>query len=107
MLQSYYAASTIPLYSLALQTYVGIPHLPLPDDESLRRMKGFARLKSLSEAVLSSFGKEANLSLLSVLIHGQRGVGKKTIAERVATRLGLHFFEVACSWKSLMKGELL
>jgi peroxin-6 len=107
MLQSYYAASTIPLYSLALQSYLGIPHLPIPDDESLRRMKGFMRLKSLSEAVLSSFGKEANLSLLSVLIHGARGVGKKTIAEWVATRLGLHFFEVACFWKSLMKGELL
>jgi Holliday junction resolvasome RuvABC ATP-dependent DNA helicase subunit len=58
-------------------------------------MKGYARLKSLAEATLSSFGREANLLLLSILIHGQRGVGKKTIAEWVATRLGLHYFEVA------------
>jgi hypothetical protein len=98
MLQSYYAASTVPLHSMALQSYMGIPHLPIPDDEGLRRMKGYTRLKALAEAILSPFGREANLALLSVLIHGQRGVGKKTIAEWVATRLGLHFFEVVPSF---------
>ena len=99
MLQSFYASSLIPLHSLALFSYLGIPHLPIPLDESLRRMKGFVRLKSLAEAMLSPFGREANLALLSVLIHGQRGVGKKTIAEWVATRLGLHYFEVFLSLK--------
>jgi MoxR-like ATPase len=82
---------------MALLSYLGIPHLPIPPDESLWRMKGFSRLKSLTEATLSPFGREANLALLSVLIHGQRGVGKKTIAEWVATRLGLHYFEVKVS----------
>lgn len=94
MLQSFYAAGRIPLHSNALQSYLGIPYLPIPDDGSLKRMKGFSRLKVLAEAMLSPMGREANLALLSVLIHGQRGVGKKTIAEWVATRLGLHFFEV-------------
>lgn len=94
MLQSFYVASRIPLHSNALQSYLGIPHLPIPDDASLKRMKGFSRLKVLAEAMLSPMGREANLALLSVLIHGQRGVGKKTIAEWVAIRLGLHFFEV-------------
>ena len=97
MLQSFYASSLIPLHSMALLSYLGIPHLPIPPDESLRRMKGFSRLKSLAEAMFSPFGREANLALLSVLIHGQRGVGKKTIAEWVATRLGLHYFEVKVS----------
>lgn len=94
MLQSFYANALIPLKSMALQSYLGIPHLPLPKDETLRRMKGFGRLKALAEAMLSRFGREADIGLLSVLIHGQRGVGKKTVAERVAARLGLHFFEV-------------
>jgi len=97
MLQSFYAASRIPLHSNVLQSYLGIPHLPIPDDSSLKRMKGFSRLKALAEAMLSPMGREANLALLSVLIHGQRGVGKKTIAEWVAIRLGLHFFEVFTS----------
>jgi hypothetical protein len=97
MLQSFYVSSLIPLHSLALLSYLGIPHLPIPPDESLRRMRGFMRLKVLAEAMLSPFGREANLALLSVLIHGQRGVGKKTIAEWVASRLGLHYFEVNSS----------
>jgi len=94
MLQSFYAASLVPLRSLVLQSYVGIPHLPVPEEEGLRRMRGFMRLFRLAEAMLSPFGREANLALLSVLVHGQRGVGKKTIAEWVATNLGLHYFEV-------------
>lgn len=96
MLQSFYASSTIPLKSMALHSYLGMPHLPIPDEEGLKRMKGYLRLKALSEAMLSPFGREANLSMLSVLVHGQRGVGKKTIVEWVATTLGLHFFEVNC-----------
>jgi hypothetical protein len=99
MLQSFYAASRIPLHSNVLQSYLGIPHLPIPDDTGLKRMKGFSRLKVLAQAMLSPMGREANLALLSVLIHGQRGVGKKTIAEWVATRLGLHFFEVPIPYK--------
>ena len=95
MLQSFYTSSLIPLHSMALHSYLGISHLPTPNDESLRRMKAFSRLKSLAEALLSRFGREANLAMLSVLIHGQRGVGKKTIAEWVATKLGLHYFEVS------------
>lgn len=95
MLQSFYAASRIPLHSNVLQSYLRIPHLPLPEDKSLKRMKGFSRLKVLAEAMLSPMGRGANLALLSVLIHGQRGVGKKTIAEWVAARLGLHFYEVS------------
>ena len=94
MLQSFYAPSLVPLKSMALDSYLGMPHLPLPEEESLCRMKGFKRLYSLAEALLSPFGREANFPLLSVLIHGQRGVGKKTITEWVATKLGLHFFEV-------------
>ena len=97
MLQSFYANALIPLKSMALHSYLGIPHLPLPKDETLLRMKGFQRLRALAEAMLSRFGREADIGLLSVLIHGQRGVGKKTVAERVATRLGLHFFEVRTS----------
>lgn len=94
MLQSYYISSLLPLHSMALHSYLGMPHLPFPEDESLLRAEGYKRLASLVEAMLSPFGRKSGLSLLSVLIHGQRGVGKKTIAERVATRLGLHFFEV-------------
>ena len=95
MLQSFYAASLVPLRgSLALHSYLGIPHLPVPEEDALRRMEGFTRLHALAEAMLSPFGREANLALLSVLIHGQRGVGKKTIAEWVAIKLGLHYFEV-------------
>lgn len=104
MLQSFYASSLIPLHSMSLHAYLGIPHLPMPSDEGLRRMKGLTRLRSLAEAMLSSFGKAANLALLSVLIHGQRGVGKKTIVEWVATRLGLHFFEVNTFVSLLMTG---
>jgi SpoVK/Ycf46/Vps4 family AAA+-type ATPase len=94
MLQSFYASTLIPLRSVTLQSYLGIPHLPLPDEEAWKRIKGLSRLTVLAEATVSSFGREANLSLLSVLVHGQRGVGKKTVAEWVATSLGLHFFEV-------------
>src|SRR5208282_420779 len=107
MLQSFYASSLIPLHSMILLSYLGIPHLPIPLDANLRRMKGFVRLKSLAEAMLSPFGREANLALLSVLIHGQRGVGKKTIAEWVATRLGLHYFEVKILLILLMIDQLL
>jgi peroxin-6 len=96
MLQSFYASSTIPLKSMALHSYLGIPHLPISDEEALSRSKGFSRLRALSEAMLSPLGRKANLSMLSVLVHGQRGVGKKTVAEWVATTLGLHFFEVNC-----------
>ena len=94
MLQSFYAASLVPLKSMALHSYLGIPHLPVPEEDALRRMKGFRRLYSLADAMLSPFGRDADLSLLSVLVHGQRGVGKKTIAEWVATKLGLHYIEV-------------
>ena len=108
MLQSFYASSTVPLRSMALHAYLGIPHLPIPGEDGLRRMKGFMRLKALAEAMLSPFGKEANLSMLSVLVHGQRGVGKKTIAEWVATCLGLHFFEVGIPRRmNLTVGQLL
>jgi SpoVK/Ycf46/Vps4 family AAA+-type ATPase len=79
---------------MALHSYLGIPYLPIPSDDSLERMSGYTRLKLLAETTLSPFGREANLNLLSILIHGQRGVGKKTIAEWVAAKLGLHFFEV-------------
>jgi peroxin-6 len=95
MLQSYYSASTIPLTSMGLYSYLGIPHLPVPNDDSLDRIRGYSRLKVLAEATLSTFGRDVNLNLLSILIHGQRGVGKKTMAEWVATRLGLHYFEVS------------
>jgi len=96
MLQSFYASSLIPLHSMALHSYLGIPHLPIPEDNVLTRSKPFSRLNALAGAVLSSHGRNANLSLVSILLHGQRGVGKRTLAEWVSVHLGLHFFEVNC-----------
>lgn len=108
MLQSFYSSSLIPLRSMALHSYLDIPHLPIPNNASLLRIKGYSRLKSLAEAILSPFGQEADLAMLSILIHGQRGVGKRTVAEWVASTLGLHYFEVtSLGLGELIQGQLL
>ncbi|CAG8465584.1 12000_t:CDS:10 [Ambispora gerdemannii] len=55
----------------------------------------YAKLYDLVSSCLDPSASLLNLSC-TVLLHGQRGCGKKTTVEWVSDRLGIHLYEVNC-----------
>ncbi|KAK3822287.1 MAG: P-loop containing nucleoside triphosphate hydrolase protein, partial [Linnemannia elongata] len=71
----------------------GIPAIPALDDASAP--KAFAQLYQLVSSGLHPFSSKLGLNC-TVLLHGARGIGKKTVIDWVADMAGIHVMEVNC-----------
>ncbi|OLL24791.1 Peroxisomal biogenesis factor 6, partial [Neolecta irregularis DAH-3] len=72
--------------------YLGLDRLPIPKHNSVLFNSSFARLRDLVD---SSFSRLSCKSL-SILLHGQRGVGKRSLIDCVSRDLGMNLLEVNC-----------
>ncbi|KAG9287545.1 hypothetical protein G9A89_019606 [Geosiphon pyriformis] len=80
-------------YYLGINSETPIP----PSNESVFTSpeSPYAKLNDLFCSCLDPSASSLNLSC-TVLLHGPRGCGKKTVVEWVAERLGVHVYEVNC-----------
>ncbi|KAF9140740.1 peroxisomal assembly protein [Mortierella sp. GBA39] len=69
------------------------PAIPALDDAS--GPKAFAQLYQLVSSGLHPFSSKLGLNC-TVLLHGARGIGKKTVIDWVADMAGIHVMEVNC-----------
>ncbi|KAF8947368.1 peroxisomal assembly protein [Haplosporangium gracile] len=69
------------------------PAIPALDDASAP--KAFAQLYQLVSSGLHPFSSKLGLNC-TVLLHGARGIGKKTVIDWVADLAGIHVMEVNC-----------
>jgi peroxin-6 len=69
------------------------PAIPPLDDASAP--KAFAQLYQLVSSGLHPFSSKLGLNC-TVLLHGARGIGKKTVIDWVADLAGIHVMEVNC-----------
>ncbi|KAF9086780.1 peroxisomal assembly protein [Mortierella sp. AD031] len=69
------------------------PEIPALDDASAP--KAFSQLYQLVSSGLHPFSSKLGLNC-TVLLHGARGIGKKTVIEWVADLAGIHVMEVNC-----------
>lgn len=69
------------------------PTIPALDDASAP--KAFAQLYQLVSSGLHPFSSKLGLNC-TVLLHGARGIGKKTVIDWVADLAGIHVMEVNC-----------
>ncbi|KAI0747694.1 AAA-domain-containing protein [Daedaleopsis nitida] len=76
--------------------YLGSVQQVLPPAKSLSDQDmPYGKLLALSSAALNRGAVDYHLQL-SILLQGPRGVGKATVANWVAQRLGIHLLEVDC-----------
>ncbi|KAF9929614.1 peroxisomal assembly protein [Linnemannia zychae] len=90
MIQSGLEHSRVPP---KLKRNVRSPAIPALDDASAP--KAFAQLYQLVSSGLHPFSSKLGLNC-TVLLHGARGIGKKTVIDWVADLAGIHVMEVNC-----------
>lgn len=72
--------------------YYDLPSLPVPTKEPGGPC---ARLSELVQSTFSKSGRRAR-AMATILLHGARGSGKRTLVASVAASLGMHLLEVNC-----------
>ncbi|KAK3815653.1 MAG: P-loop containing nucleoside triphosphate hydrolase protein [Linnemannia gamsii] len=90
MIQSGFEHSRVPP---KLKRNVRSPAIPALDDASAP--KAFSQLYQLVSSGLHPFSSKLGLNC-TVLLHGARGIGKKTVIDWVADMAGIHVMEVNC-----------
>ncbi|GJJ75905.1 peroxin-6 [Entomortierella parvispora] len=90
MIQSGLEHSRVPP---RLRRNARLPSIPALDDPSAPQ--AFAQLHQLVSSGLHPFSSKLGLNC-TVLLHGARGIGKKTVVDWVADLAGIHIMEVNC-----------
>ncbi|KAF9319822.1 peroxisomal assembly protein [Podila horticola] len=90
MIQSGLEHSRVPP---RLKRYARSPTIPALDDSSAPL--AFSQLYQLVSSGLHPFSSKLGLNC-TVLLHGARGIGKKTVVDWVANLAGIHIMEVNC-----------